>query len=136
MGRILIDLSEANVKYQDELLYNDWDRHEEIPDDHYWRTVYDGYFLHAADHGHLARFEHDHPLIGKILEDYWHMHAVVQPPPPSLCTLPVVTSEPPTGRPGVASVAEPSGFVLIGLGLALTLIMAWGARWMDERPEA
>lgn len=106
-----------------------------LPNDHFWTIVEDRFSL-ALETGHLHRFRHYHPVITPMLMmDYGLRH---QSPDATLLSPPVATLSPPTSMtppspPGqatqlqpviVASMPEPSSWLLLGLGLCLVLCIA------------
>lgn len=111
-----------------------------LPDDRFW-TIVEHKFSVTMETGHLHRFQHYHPFITPLLlTDYELRHQRVATLPPPVATLPppVATLSPPVpmtppSAPGqatpppsvvVSAVPEPTSWLLLGLGLCLTLCIA------------
>lgn len=104
-----------------------------LPNDRFW-TIVEHKFSVTMEAGHLHRFQHYHPAITPLLlTDYELRHRPVATLPPPVATLsPPVATLPPSA-PGqatqpppvvVAAVPVPSSWLLLGLGLCLTLCIA------------
>jgi hypothetical protein len=135
MGHINIDLSAANERHQDRILARDARSPDPVAPaqlDHFWRVVW-GYREHdIRETGNAHRFDRDHPWVAKEFEEIERKLSLEVPPPSLWCPPPgqtVTTTTPPPPPVGVAAVPEPSGVLLLALGLALV-----ACRPMVRRP--
>jgi hypothetical protein len=140
---IHLDLSHENEQRQDQLLATDMRLHGEIPANHFWQTVYHDYYRNdIAQTGNDHRFRSHHRWVDDEFRRYDHLQArrhhaqlgdshqhtavtsqVFDPPPfPLEISQQIHGGSIPATPPGANSgVPEPSGMILLGLGL----IVAW-----------
>lgn len=138
-AHIHLDLSHENERREDDLLATDMRLHGEIPTNHFWQTVYNDYYRNdIAETGNDLRFRSHHRWVDSEFRRYDHLHAHRGPgqshqptvPPtqvfePSLTTLDIpqqfnTSSIPPPPPITNSSVPEPSGVILLGIGLIVT----------------
>jgi hypothetical protein len=126
--RLRIDLSPANVRWEDHLLINTVRTSGEVPDNHYWNVVIAYRENDFRETGNYHRFDHDHPWVARILRKYdWEpglLHHASSPvslllpqfdlAPNSTAAIPV-----PPETPAIASVPEPSSSIMLGIALIL-----------------
>lgn len=142
-----LDLSHANEVHQNHLLANEIREHGRIPGNHFWQTVYWNYYRNdIAQTGNDLRFRSHHRWVDDQFRHYdrhfrlgFHQLAAdsgvpsiplgeipqsILPPPSSSQTNPA--SQPPGSQTvTTAGVPEPSGVVLLAIGLILAW---WGCR--------
>lgn len=97
-----------------------------LPNDRFW-TIVEHKFSVTMETGHLHRFQHYHPFITPpLLTDYELRHQRVATLPPPVATLPPPVAGQATQPPPVvvSAVPEPTSWLLLGLGLCLTLCIA------------
>ena len=151
-AHIHLDLSHANEQREDHLLAADMRLHGEIPTNQFWQTVYHDYYRNdIAETGNDLRFRSHHRWVDDEFRHYDHLHAHHRPGQLSETYQPTVPSPqvfepfltpldipqkfnnssiPPPPPITNSSVPEPSGMMLLGIGL----IVAWrGWRRLQHR---
>jgi hypothetical protein len=143
-----LDLSHADEVREDRLLATDMREHGEIPANHFWQTMYQHYRDDIAETGNDLRFRHHHRWIDDEFRRYDrelrdrdhqplagsdHFPAPTSDGLLSLSSMPLMLQTSadgpvPASQPAIGgSIPEPSGLVLIGVGLVGAWV-AWGRR--------
>jgi hypothetical protein len=145
-----LDPSHADEVREDHRLATDMREHGEIPENHFWQTVYhDHYRKDIAETGNDLRFRRHERWVDDEFRRYdeehrRREHQQLTPSHDPLAAAPTSTADlplslpsvpvlletiaggpPPTVQPAISGIVpEPSGLVLIGFGL----VAAWMAR--------